>query len=389
MSEMSLRAQFFNDSLDVLADAEEYVLQLENEGFDEDTVHSLFRLFHTLKGNSNMVGEGEISSLTHALESQFDAVRNNKVQLSKELLQSTFEVMDLLNMVCQEGDSGPHKQQISEMTQSFESPLKKSGRSEAGETGGADRQEARAEAEPGSSGSGAAAGLGTEADARGSSAGGRLSHEEQERLITFEQWRPILTAFYELEKHAYRMADPNSPEDWEDILMDLGMAAIELRSAVDEASEYLDRIAIYIEKFTSTVSREQIPYSEISYELLYLLLNDFRRGMWERLYVIGVFRHFRIDSVEALDEVVSRIEEEGVLYVVELAFKKETFLREAPLFGKLEAVKQAAPERVVLISPRFQLMQKATALLDQALEGFPQIAMNVEEGVRRLLITED
>jgi hypothetical protein len=185
------------------------------------------------------------------------------------------------------------------------------------------------------------------------------------------------------------MADSGSSGDWEDILLDLGMAAIELRSAVDEASEYLDRTAVYIEKFTSTVSREQIPYSDISYELLYLLLNDFRRAVWERLYLLGVLRHFRIDSVDALDEVVTHLQEEGVLYVVELAFKKDTFLREAPLFGKLEKVKQTAPERLVLISPRFQLMQKATALLDQALEGFPQIALNIEEGVKNLLITEE
>jgi len=185
------------------------------------------------------------------------------------------------------------------------------------------------------------------------------------------------------------MADPHSDEDWEDTLMDLGMAAIDLRSAVDSASEYLDRITVYLEKFTSTLSREQIPYSEISYELLFTLLGDFRRGMWERLYLLGVFRHYRIDSPEALDEVVGRLEDKQVLYVVELAIKQDTFLREAAIFAKLEKVTAAAPGRVVLISPRMQLMQKATALLDQALEGFPQIAMDIEEGVRTLLMTEE
>ncbi len=389
MNDTSLRAQFFNDSLDLLADAEEYVLQLENEGFDKDTVHSLFRLFHTLKGNSNMVGEGEISSLTHALESQYDAVRTMKMELGGELLQSTFEVIDLLSMVCQEGESSGYKERLVELTHKFESPIKAGGGTspgsgESSEAGGSTGR--RGTKSTGSETAGADGGR----DASSSeAAAGILSGAERERLPDFDAWRAIMTAFYRLESYARRMADPHSDEDWEDTLMDLGMAAIDLRSAVDSASEYLDRITVYLEKFTSTLSREQIPYSEISYELLFTLLGDFRRGMWERLYLLGVFRHYRIDSPEALDEVVGRLEDKQVLYVVELAIKQDTFLREAAIFAKLEKVTAAAPGRVVLISPRMQLMQKATALLDQALEGFPQIAMDIEEGVRTLLMTEE
>src|SRR6056297_1659509 len=101
----SLLAQFFQEALDILSNAEEIVLQLEQHGTDQEQVHSLFRLFHTLKGNSNMVGEEEINALTHALESEYDQVRTGKRALDEDLLQLTFEVIDTLTAVAQEGNS--------------------------------------------------------------------------------------------------------------------------------------------------------------------------------------------------------------------------------------------------------------------------------------------
>src|SRR6056297_167484 len=108
----SLRAQFFQEALDILSNAEEIVLHLEQHGTDQEQVHSLFRLFHTLKGNSNMVGEEEINALTHALESEYDQVRTGKRALDENLLQLTFEVIDTLTAVAQEGDSQDYIQQM-------------------------------------------------------------------------------------------------------------------------------------------------------------------------------------------------------------------------------------------------------------------------------------
>src|SRR6056297_845409 len=108
----SLRAQFFQEALDILSNAEEIVLQLEQHGTDQEQVHSLFRLLHTLQGNSNIVGEEEINALTHALESEYDQVRTGKRALDENLLQLTFEVIDTLTAVAQEGDSQDYIQQM-------------------------------------------------------------------------------------------------------------------------------------------------------------------------------------------------------------------------------------------------------------------------------------
>ncbi len=376
MSDTSLQEQFFADTLDLLADAEEYVLHLEKEGFEKETVHSIFRLFHTVKGNSNMVGEGEMSSLTHALESQYDAVRNERSELSPELLQASFEVIDLLRDVCEEGDSAPFREKLSEARLRFESPLKEEKNNSPAVTEGTQAQ-ADSEGAPAQAGAN-----------RGDSGEQQIPVKlsERESLTSYREWRPILKAFYEMEKLLQDFIAMGREEGWEDGLMDLGMAAIDLRSTVHGNSEYLEKPASYIEKFLAAMMRENIAYSEISYELLHTLMSEFRRGMWERLYVLGVFRHLRIDRLEAFDRAADMLEEEGVLYVVEIALGKDVPLRAEGLFEKLETIKQKAPGRVVLISPRMRLIQKATALLDQALEGYPIIAPDIEEGVRELLL---
>jgi hypothetical protein len=304
--------------------------------------------------------------------------------LSPALLQSTFEVIDLLNLVCQEGDSSGFKRQLREMTEGFESPIKldDSGGRAPGKTASAAAGETTGppSGHGGTEGTGAAFGPVETVGAEGA---------ERDAPAAFEEWRPILTSFYTLEKHARSLSETGRAEGWEDLLLELGMAAIELRSAVDEAPEYLGRVAMYIEKFVSTVTREQIPYSGISYELLFTLLDDFRRAMWERLFSRGTISHVRVEHPDALGGLHDRIRENGVLYVVELAFGRETALRGAPFFERLKQFMDTAPERVILISPRMQVMRKATALLDQALEGYPQIASNIEEGVRTMLVTEE
>ena len=367
MSDTSLQEQFFADTLDLLADAEEYVLQLEKEGFEKETVHSIFRLFHTVKGNANMVGEGEMSSLTHALESQYDAVRNERSELSPDLLQASFEVVDLLRAVCEEGESAPFRQQLNEVRLRFESPLKEETKS----GGGAEQEDSNR-------------GAAVRGGGGGQAPPGQLSGRGTPS--SYKEGRPILKAFYELEEQLNSFISMGRKEGWEDGLMDLGMAAVDLRSAVFGNSEHLEKPASYIEKFLAAMMRENIAYNEISYELLHTLINEFRRGIWERLYVLGVFRHLRIDQLEAFDRAADMLDEEGVLYVVELALGKEVPLRAEGLFEKLETIKQKAPGRVVLISPRMQVMQKATALLDQALKGYPVIAPDIEEGVRALLL---
>jgi len=289
----SLRAQFFQEALDILSNAEEIVLQLEQHGIDQEQVHSLFRLFHTLKGNSNMVGEEEINALTHVLESEYDQVRTGRRPLDENLLQLTFEVIDTLTAVAQEGDSRDYIQQLQAKAQELKNISGTAAAPQTGEqtkrttsaTEAAHRQEQSHTSEKQTSGSLSASG----SQALGSQAR-RVEKSFQNVIeVGFSLWKPVLHSFFKAEELAFRL--PTAQDDLPDLQMDLGMEVIELRSLIegDAADTFapLSRIAVYLEKLTATLAREQLAYNEISYELLYVLHDDFKRSMWEHLYFSG------------------------------------------------------------------------------------------------------
>lgn len=364
----SLRTQFFQDSLDILSNAEEIVLQLEQHGSDKEQVHSLFRLFHTLKGNSNMVGEMEISSLTHALESEYDQVRNGKRELDPSLLQTTFEVIDLLNAVCQEGDSSDYTGHMDQLTQQL-SRLATGGGSGAAKT----EDGAGASAVP-EKPSGAAA-----------------QQDTHTAEVGFSVWKPILRSFYTCRQISEQL--PEAKQDLPDLLMDLGMETIELRSLTEDPKHSplhtLAPTAVYLEKFSATLAREQFDYNDISYELLYVLLNDFKRSMWQQLYLTGAIAYKKIATMEEMNRIEQEISPEDQLWVVELAFASSSPARSSDFFSRMVQIKRSMDLPLVYISPHSQYYRKASDLLDQALGGFTRIAGTIEDGVKTYILSEE
>jgi two-component system chemotaxis sensor kinase CheA len=51
---------FVTESSDIIMQLEEDVLQLENDPNDSDLINSIFRAFHTIKGNAGMLGLNEL-----------------------------------------------------------------------------------------------------------------------------------------------------------------------------------------------------------------------------------------------------------------------------------------------------------------------------------------
>lgn len=384
----TLKTQFFQDSLDILSDAEEIVLQLEQQGSDQEQVHSLFRLFHTLKGNSNMVGEEEINSLTHALESKYDQVRNGKRELDAELLQSTFEVIDLLNAVCQEGDSGAFKAHINQLSRQLNAESKAISPDSPVREQPATRND--------SIGSGLSSPspeqvLSLEGDISGTNAVDGLEVQDRPAKVAFSEWKPVLRSFYTCEKvsEELRAAGENLP----DLLMDLGMEAIELRSRAEDPDQprfnVLTKTAVYLEKFTATLAREQIEYNDISYELLYVLLDDFKQSMWQQLYLSHAVAYKKIATMEEMNRVEQEIGSEDKMWVIDLAFASSNPARSSDFFSRMVQIKRNISVPLVYISPYSQYYRKAADLLDQALGGFDRIAGTIEDGVKMHILTEE
>ena len=95
-SDRELLAEFCNEGRDLLLDIENGVLVLEDDPTQRDTLNSVFRAFHTFKGGAGFLGLVPIKNLAHELESLLDAIRQNKIAVSRGVIDLILEGGDRL-----------------------------------------------------------------------------------------------------------------------------------------------------------------------------------------------------------------------------------------------------------------------------------------------------
>lgn len=77
-------------------------------------VGEIFRSAHTLKGMSATMGFEDLADLTHKMENVLDAIRNEKIHVSPEILDVVFESVDHLEeMVMDIANGGDGKRDVS------------------------------------------------------------------------------------------------------------------------------------------------------------------------------------------------------------------------------------------------------------------------------------
>lgn len=91
------KKKFLEEANDLTNNLENALLRLDINNVDEPLIQEIFRIMHTIKGNSAMFGFKRIDEYTHNLESIYDLVRNNKISLSKEILDLSFIALDHIN----------------------------------------------------------------------------------------------------------------------------------------------------------------------------------------------------------------------------------------------------------------------------------------------------
>ncbi|MBK5966349.1 chemotaxis protein CheA [Thiocystis minor] len=97
-----LLEQFLSEARDFLQGIGEKLMQLENAPDDAALMGELFRLVHTLKGNSGLFDFPEMTRVLHAGEDLMDAVRNGRVAYSRLLADCLLDAMDFVGMLCNE-----------------------------------------------------------------------------------------------------------------------------------------------------------------------------------------------------------------------------------------------------------------------------------------------
>lgn len=97
-----LLTQFLAEARDFLQGIGEKLMQLEQVPDDADLMIELFRLVHTLKGNSGLFEFPEMTRVLHAGEDLMDAVRNGRVDYAQDLADQLLDAMDFVGILCDE-----------------------------------------------------------------------------------------------------------------------------------------------------------------------------------------------------------------------------------------------------------------------------------------------
>jgi len=81
-----LLREFHSESLELLQTIEQGLLVLEENPADADTINSIFRAFHTLKGGAGLLHLDALRELAHDLESLLDAARRSELSITSEII---------------------------------------------------------------------------------------------------------------------------------------------------------------------------------------------------------------------------------------------------------------------------------------------------------------
>ncbi len=97
---------FLDESKEHLQSCTEHLLELEQNPEDLAIVNEVFRSAHTLKGMSATMGYEDIADLTHKMENVLDAIRNEEIGVSTEILDVVFESVDNLEEMVMDIEDG-------------------------------------------------------------------------------------------------------------------------------------------------------------------------------------------------------------------------------------------------------------------------------------------
>ncbi|WP_213529847.1 Hpt domain-containing protein, partial [Paenibacillus cisolokensis] len=89
----SLYVTYLEETEELLQEAEECLIRLES-GYSTNDLNALFRVFHSIKGSSQMIGYEDIGNLTHKIEDMLDMIRKGRMDLDGQMLQLCFDGLD-------------------------------------------------------------------------------------------------------------------------------------------------------------------------------------------------------------------------------------------------------------------------------------------------------
>ncbi len=116
-------ATFLEESYEGLEIMESSLLTLDSA--DEETINTIFRAAHSIKGGAGTFGFSEVADFTHIVETLLDELRSGVQQTTPELINLLLESVDCIKMLLEAAQDGPEadQDQINQVTRRLNSAL--------------------------------------------------------------------------------------------------------------------------------------------------------------------------------------------------------------------------------------------------------------------------
>jgi two-component system chemotaxis sensor kinase CheA len=88
---------FLAEALDNVEEVNRLLTIIEKSSNDQEAIHALFRITHTLKGNAAGMGYQAIAEIGHVLEDLFGEVRDGRLILNEEIFSIIYKGVDVLS----------------------------------------------------------------------------------------------------------------------------------------------------------------------------------------------------------------------------------------------------------------------------------------------------
>jgi two-component system, chemotaxis family, sensor kinase CheA len=98
------KKKFLEEAQDLINSLEETLLVLEENKQDKKIIQEVFRIMHSLKGGSAMFGFHKMDAFTHDLETIYDLIRNDQLDINSEIVDVTLSAVDHLKMLLLNGE---------------------------------------------------------------------------------------------------------------------------------------------------------------------------------------------------------------------------------------------------------------------------------------------
>lgn len=97
-----LLTEFYAEAVDHLQQIEAALLILDQRPDDPEALNSIFRSFHTIKGNAGFLGLVPMHTLAHEVESLLDLARNRELRLTPAIITEILRSRDALQLLTQQ-----------------------------------------------------------------------------------------------------------------------------------------------------------------------------------------------------------------------------------------------------------------------------------------------